>query len=73
MNTDSYLQHLLDNIKFGPFKDADMIVRTLEDRGYRVRILEKDGVSIGAVTLEYRDDRVNLKILNNLVTDIRIG
>lgn len=64
---------------FGIITEKDYVGKTLEDAekkakndGFTTRVVEKDGQQY-MVTMEYRTDRINFRVRNNIVTSIYGG
>jgi len=64
---------------FGIITEKDYVGKTLEEAekkakndGFTTRVVEKDGQQY-MVTMEYRTDRINFRVRNNIVTSIYGG
>ena len=64
---------------FGIITEKDYVGKTLEDAekkakndGFTTRVVEEDGQQY-MVTMEYRTDRINFRVRNNIVTSIYGG
>ncbi len=64
---------------FGMFTESDYTNRTLEEcskiaetNGYSTRVIEKDGDSF-ILTMDFRSDRINLRLRRNIVIGAHVG
>ena len=64
---------------FGIITEKDYVGKTIEEAekkakndGFTTRVVEKDGQQY-MVTMEYRTDRINFRVRNNIVTSIYGG
>lgn len=64
---------------FGMIEAKDYVGKTFEeatqiakDNGFKARIVEKDGDSY-ILTMDYKTDRLNFRIRNNIVIDVHGG
>ena len=49
-----------------------MLFRSAQAAGFTLRIVERDGESY-AITMDYRTDRVDVKVTNDIITEYSVG